>query len=128
MNEPLTTDLSPTGVLTLLLSGDLTDARLEALQHGIAAAEERIRQLSQERAGTIRVMLDMTQFTGTYDVRAMEAMTRFARDNAPYIHRTAGFGGPTTGTFAGEIVTQLANRDNIKFFPDEQSALVWLMG
>lgn len=126
MNEPLTTTIAPSGVLTLTLAGDLSVERLPALRQGITAAEKQIQELSQERRARIHILLDMSQFSGVYDVGAMEAMARFARDNAPYIEKTAGFGAPVTGTFAGEIVAELANRDNIQFFPDEPAALAWL--
>lgn len=124
--QPLTVSKTPEGVIILTLAGDLTDPFLPALTAAIKDAEGFISNASQEWGRRLQVLLDMTAFTGNYDVGAVDAMTGFARKNAPFIERTAAFGASTTATFAGEIVTELAQRDNIQFFPDETAARAWL--
>lgn len=127
MTQPLTVRPLSSGLISLALSGDLTHERVRALRDDITAAEALIREHAQSQADRrVRVLLDLTAFTGQYDVEAMEAMAAFARDNASHIERTAAFGASGAAAFAGEIVTDLANRDNIRFFPDEDAARAWL--
>lgn len=116
----------PSGNIVIKLAGDLTTPYVQALKADIAYAEKVIQDAWQESGVRVRVLLDMTAFTGAYDVGAVEAMTGFAEHNANYIFKTAAFGTPAAAALAAESVAALASRENIQFFPNETKAREWL--
>lgn len=123
---PLSAAVSAPGRITLALSGDLSAERLEALRTAIAAAGKLIADEQVKTGAKVRVLLDMSAFTGAYDVAAMDMLAALAAGDTNLVAKTAAFGGPTTGAMAGEIVSALARRDNIKFFGTQAEAEAWL--
>lgn len=126
MNEPLQVSVGLPDRVILKISGGLSEERLPALAAGITAGENMIKDLYAKTGRKIKVLLDMSEFDGTYDVKAMEGMIAFAKHNTEYVGKTAGFGGTSTGAAAGEIVAALADRENIQFFPTKEEAVTWL--
>jgi len=123
MNEPLQIAVESKGHVLLKVCGPMTKDRLEPLKATIAAAEGIIKQDFTATGKKVKVLLDFTEFDGTYDVEAMELMVEFAKTNRAYVEKTAAFGPPSLGKMVGEVIAALADRENIKFFPTQEEAL-----
>lgn len=108
------------------ITGPLSAERVEALKEAVAAGRAAISDAAQKAGGKIDILLDMTDFDGTYDVGAMDVMSEFAKQNRPFIRKTAGFGKEKLVAVLGDIVAALADRENIKFFGTKEDAVAWL--
>jgi hypothetical protein len=72
------------------------------------------------------VILDIERFSGNYSLDALNALVSFARQNTPYVDRTASFGGSDKVKMAGEVAIALSMRDNIKICNTKEEALTWV--
>jgi hypothetical protein len=127
MNDhPLTCAIGDDGLVHIAIIGDLSEDRLPTLREDADRANALIRQESERQARKLRALVDMSAFTGSYVPEAITAFAAFEKKNAPYLERTAGFGGAERQRLAADIVTALSTRDNISFFDTEDEARVWL--
>ena len=126
MKEPLSVSIGQENIVELKISGSLSLDRLPALRADIEKAELVIREMHDRTGRKVRVLIDITEFDGVYDVGAITAMTEFAKADERFVQRTASFGGPDNAKISGEVVTGLAGRNNIKVFASKADALDWL--
>lgn len=125
--SPLSIVFQKPGQAVVTVSGDLTRAMLSPLKVTIGLAEGQIRDAATNTTGgKLSILMDISAFTGKYDVECLEAMADFARTNASYVAKTAVFGGQDTGSMAAEVAAALAGRDNIKTFATKAEAEAWL--
>ena len=82
---------------------------------------------SKKTGGKVRILLDMTNFSGNYALDALSALVSFAKHNEPFVERTASFGGSEKVVMAGEVAIALSGRKNIKLFDTRHDAVAWLM-
>ena len=75
----------------------------------------------------MKILLDLTEFTGQYTATTLQMLTEFAKGNTPYVEKTASFGGYDSVKAAGEAAAALAGRDNIKLFDSKEEAMSWLL-
>lgn len=125
MIEPITSAIEAKKII-FKISGSLTKNRLDALKHNIEESEKLIKNTSKKNDKKINILLDITEFDGTYDVEAMEMMAAFAKHNAQFIEKTAVFGGSNKTITIGKITIALAGRENFKFFTTKEEAEKWL--
>jgi ribosomal protein S13 len=127
MDQPLKISIDEnTHRVTLQIIGDLSKERLSSLAYAAESAQKQIEELSVKTGEKIKILIDMTEFSGIYDVDAVPLMTQFAKHNANFVKKTAGFGSAEKGTISGEIVSALAERENIRFFQTKEEAIAWL--
>ena len=124
--RPLEIHVESGNLVVLKFAGDLTKEALAELKQEILAGEVLIKQAWEQAGRKVRVLIDMSEFTGEYDGEGMQLMTEFARANKNVIAKTACFGGNAHSIIAGEMVAALADRDNIHFFRSRTEALVAL--
>ena len=122
MKHSLVATIQPNDIVTLSIAGDLTQERLPALEGDIETAKKVIEDAAKEK-DKINILFDMTEFTGMYDAKAIEMMTDFAKHNAQYTEKSAGFGGSDKNALAAEAVAAMAERENIRIFPTKEQAL-----
>jgi hypothetical protein len=94
--------------ILLKINGDLVQGKVEQFKEDLAEA-------------SILIM-------GQWEVqkKQLHVLTNFAKENKPYIEKTASFGGSYKVKMAGEIIITLSQRDNIKIFDKEEEAIAWL--
>lgn len=126
MDKVLGTQILAEGLLHIYFVGDLSEARMQQLEHDVAEAKEYIRSQYGRTGKKFRTLIDLTKFTGIYAPAAMTVLADFEKFNAPYMDKSAGFGGGTTTNIAANIVSHLSGRDNIEFFKTKEEALAWL--
>ncbi len=126
MNPPLATTKYENGKINISIFGNLTEERISELELAIKEAGEKIIAEYQGFGQKVRVLFDMSQFEGEYDVKALELMTELAKGDIHYVEKTAIFGGAEKGSMAGSVVAALSGRDNIKIFAEKGEALTWL--
>lgn len=126
MTPPLTISEFAPGKINLYITGDLTGDNVEKLKNTIATAQEKIREHYLKTNQKVRILLDMSAFSGNYDVSALEAMTELASSDKEFVDKTAVFGGEKRGTLASEAISALAGRENIKVFDTHEAAVNWL--
>ncbi len=114
------------GFLELKLSGVLSGEKVKELRAEVDETTRVVEELFKKKRGLIRILLDITDFTGTYSMDAMMVMKQFATHNRPFVYRTGVFGGSDTARVAAEITVALAGRDNIRFFKTRADAMRWL--
>jgi hypothetical protein len=126
MNQPILINIDEHGLIRITFSGDLLEADLPFFKSGLEIGRNIIREFFEKSGRKARIILDMNKFTGQYTVEALEALTGFAKQNRAYVEKTASFGGSDKVKAAGEVVTALAERENIRIFATEKEALAWL--
>ncbi len=127
MPDPITISFESQKII-VKISGSFNKERLGLIKQNISIAETVIKENSKKKGDKINILLDITEFDGSYDVAAMELMVTFAKNNTQFIKKTAVFGGSNKGVAIGKIIAALAERQNIKFFISKQSAENWLDG
>lgn len=125
MIEPITISNESERIM-LKISGPLTKGRLELLKKNITEGEKIIESTSKKMNKKINILLDITEFNGTYDVEAMEMMAEFAKHNVEFVEKTAVFGGSSKTNVIGKVTVALAGRENFKFFQTKVEAESWL--
>lgn len=126
MSDALQVSRIKDGVILLKIGGDLSTERLDSFFVGEEEAERVIEEESKKRGTKIKIAVDLTDFTGMYDARAMERMARLAKKDAPYVEKTGCYGGPKLMTMLVELVASLAGRENIHFFETKEECEAWL--
>ncbi len=124
--EPLLLSVDAHGYLCLKLSGILNGENYDRLKKEVDDATSAVEKLYKEHQGIIRILLDISDFSGTYSLDAMVLMKKFAEHNRPFVYRTGVYGGTDAARVAAEITVALAGRDNIKFFKTKELAVAWL--
>ncbi len=125
-DRPLKTFFGSDGFLYTVISGDLSAERLQLLKEDVERANAFIRSEAEKSHRTFKAMVDLAGFSGVYTPDAMLVLAAYEKENAPYIEKTAGFGGKEHVQFAGEIVSALSKRTNISFFENKEQAAAWL--
>lgn len=124
MIQPLTASIFAPKKVDLTMNGDYTLDILPVLKQNIVDAQELIRKEGKE--GEIAILLDMTNFSGTYDLECMEMMITFMKLNTAFVERTAIFGATEKIALVTEVSSALAKRENIQVFPTREEAINWL--
>lgn len=115
------------GVLLLRFKGGLvTDTDTDRFVADIAQVAKAIKEHHQGQLKQVRILIDMSEFEVSPDSRAFEALVNLAKEDKDVVSRTAIFGGTPRIQTIGQTVAYLADRENIRFFPDRESAMKWL--
>lgn len=127
MNERvLTIEKDATDQLTIFIKGNLDQEKLDTLRADVTVTHAFLEHESQKAGKPLRVLTDVTAFTGTYAPDAFLILADYMKRNAQYIEKSAIFGGGEGATFIAEIISSLSNRDNVDFFKTREEALAWL--
>ncbi len=127
MADPFLAEIGSDGLVYMKLVGSLTKENYDVLKASVEHAKQLVKTLSEEKRGMVKVMFDMTEFTGTYNVGAMTLMKELADHNRPYVARSAVFGGPDLARVAADITISLIGDPTIKLFKEQMEAKEWLM-
>lgn len=106
---------------------DLTQDALDAFRVDLADAQVMIQKKYEQDHKPVRILLDVSHFTGEYASEALDALVEFAKANVSYVIKTASFGGTDKVKMAGEAAIALSGRDNIRMFESKVDALLWLL-
>ena len=126
MKQPILIDTDAGGLIRIIFSGDLLVDDLPFFKSGLEIGKTIIAHTLKQTGKKVKIILDMTHFSGEYDASAIDILADFARSNTAFVEKTASFGGSDSVKAVGEIVTALASRENIKIFKTEAEALAWL--
>ncbi len=127
MTQTITVTTEPQGYILIALNGDLVQGTVEVFKKELADASAFIQQQHHEQGKSVRILLDTTFFTGNYALEALGALVKFAKDNKPFVLKTASFGGSDKVRMAGEAAIALSGRDNIHMFQNKVDAVIWLL-
>lgn len=127
MTQTITITTEPQGYILLKFNGDLVQGTVEVFKKELSDASAFIQQQHHEQGGPVRILLDTTSFTGNYALDALGALVTFAKENKPFVLKTAAFGGSDKVRMAGEAAIALSGRDNIHIFKDRVDAVMWLL-
>ena len=75
---------------------------------------------------TVKVIIDLSSFTGKYAMKCFMEMLKFANSTKDYVEKTAVFGGSYQGKMIVEIIGAIALHENVKFFETKEEAMEWL--
>jgi len=123
---PIKIHIDADSILRITFWGDLLKENEESFASELELGKMVIAKLSIKQGKRIKIILDMREFTGAYSAECLQLLTKFAQANAPYVAKTASFGGSEKVKTAGEVITALAQRENIKIFSTEAEARSWL--
>ena len=126
MQQPVTMSVDNNGIIRINFFGDLLAGQVPAFQSAIQAGRDFVKSTFEKSGKKVKILLDMTKFSGNYNAEALRILSEFAAGNKDYVYRTASFGGSDKVKTAGEIATLLSGRENIKIFNTEDEAFVWL--
>ena len=126
MKQPVEISTASDGLIVFTFSGNLLDEDLVAFKLALDMAAMTIVHRFNDQHKKVKTLLDMRNFSGKYCAGAIDILTEFAKKDAPYVEKTASFGGSNMVKIAGEVVLNLAGRDNIKIFDSQEKALEWL--
>ncbi len=126
MKTPLEVNVEGTDLVLLTISGNVGTDQMPDFALALSEASKTIKGLFDNHGQKVKVLIDVSKFTGNYAVEAVVKLAGFAKNNTPYILKTASFGGSDKVKMAGEVIIQLAHRDNIKLFDTKKEAVEWL--
>lgn len=126
LNKPIDIRIHPKGYVALTITGDLTSDDAEAFDADLRVGAETIRQFSEKEGHKVKVLMDVSAFTGVYDAASLQGLVDLASGDTPFVEKSASFGGTDKVKAAGEVVTALAERNNIAIFDTKEKALAWL--
>lgn len=128
MEHSLIASVEPHGKYILFqFKGDLVQHKVEGFKEDILVASKLITDKFKKDGKKVRVLLDMTEFTGNYSLDSLTALVEFAKNDKLFVEKTASFGGSDKVKIAGEIAITLSNRDNVKMFDTKEEAIAWLL-
>ncbi len=122
----LSVEEGPDGFATTFIRGDLTQERIPALKEDVERAHAVLQEGSRKAGHPLRTLTDLTGFSGAYVPEAIMVLAAYQKENAPYIEKSAIFGGSSNTNFAAEIVSAISQRENIALFNTKEEALAWL--
>ena len=102
--------------------GDLVTERYEDFKTGLMQASDMIEKTANEANKKVKIILDLTEFSGNYSLPSLNLVVDFAKSNVPYVEKTASYGGSDKVNMAGEIAVALSGRDNIKICKTKEEA------
>ena len=107
------------------LHGMLTDTNFEELKGNIDEAKKVVKDVYNGGVSA-KVLFDLTDFSGTYNVPSMLAFKELEAHNRPFVKKTALFGGSMAARVAAELTLELIGQDNLKIFKTRDEAHAWL--
>ena len=75
---------------------------------------------------TIKILIDITDFTAGFISEAIDIMVDLAQEDRDLVEKTAVFGATLKLRAIGDAIITLSGRNNIKFFQTKAQALEWL--
>ena len=96
---------------------------LNAWADGVYAA---VKSASKEGDRAACVLLDLSTFETYTDPGMITFFAELMKKDAPYVHRTATFGGNMFDEMAVEVIEGMAHRNNLRNFKTEAEAMAWL--
>lgn len=127
MDAPFIVETKEHGIVSMRLVGTLTDQNFEALKTGVEEAKKKVHEVYDQTKSMVRVLFDISEFTGTYNVGAMSAMVDLEKHNRPYVAKTAIFGGSQAARIATEVTVTLIGQPSLKMFQSKAEAEEWLL-
>lgn len=126
MDTPFVTIVGADGVVTMKINGSLSYDNFEVLKKEVEESKRIVREQSEQQKDTIKVLFDLTDFTGLYNVEVIALMRDLEAANRPHLKKTAVFGGSDAARVAAEITVMLIAQSNIKIFRTKAEADSWL--
>lgn len=126
--EPFIVSVDERGTVEMRLVGSLDDSNLEVLRAQVANAKKLVKEEFEKQGKKVKILFDLSEFTGTYNVPAMLEFKTLEEHNRPYVDKTAVFGGPAAAKVAAELTLALIHRDNLQLFDSQEEADTWLQG
>ena len=127
MDTPFIVETKEHGIVLMRLVGTLTDQNFDALKNGVEEAKKKVHEVYDQTKSMVRVLFDISEFTGTYNVGAMSAMVDLEKHNRPYVAKTAIFGGSQAARIATEVTVTLIGQPSLKMFTSKEEAEGWLL-
>ncbi len=111
----------------LKIVGNITHENIDEFKKDLSDASKVLSDAHIELGHKLKILLDVSDFTGTYNAEALTALADFARKDEPIVDKTASFGGTDKVKMAGEAAIALSHRTNIQIFDTEEEARAWLL-
>ncbi len=123
--KPLDISVESNGVVILTLQGSLSgEETMEALKKTIKACSDIIEDLYKGEGKKLRVLIDMTAFSGEYEIQAMHYMNEFGKRHASHIEKSVMLSGTVK---TDEMGLAMTDQQAKKFVEHErESALAFL--
>lgn len=111
----------------LKIVGDIKSENIDSFKKDLEEASKTMSDAYAELGHKVKVLLDVSNFSGTYNAEALTALVDFARKDEAIVEKTASFGGSDKVKMAGEAAVALSHRTNIQIFDTEEEAKAWLL-
>jgi hypothetical protein len=126
MKKPLIVTVGKNDIIHISIVSDLLENKTESLAVCIEEATKLISSMHTANNKKVKILVDLSKFTGEYAIKSFTDMINFATDTKPYVEKSAVFSGLEKGRMAAEMVITLSRRDDIKVFNNEEEAMAWL--
>jgi hypothetical protein len=90
--------------------------------HGFHKA---VKDAAANARGTVSAIVDITKLETYTDPKIITVLTKLVKDDMPFMHRTATFGGNALHELIQGVIRSLTSRQNIRNFKTEKEALEW---
>ena len=128
MNDSvLRTTIDESGLIHSSLHGSIPAERIPQLESDIRTGHVLLESEFAKRGKKLRVLVDLTDFSGAYDTKGIIVLAKYVRSNKPFVEKSAGFGAGRAVSLAANVVTALGGRSDISFFKTGEEALAWLV-
>ncbi len=115
------------GFVLLKIVGNATSENIDIFKNDLEEASKIMSDAYTELGHKVKVLLDVSDFSGTYNAEALTALVDFARKDEAIVEKTASFGGSDKVKIAGEVAIALSHRTSIQIFDTEEDAKAWLL-
>ena len=126
MADPFTVTSDDSGLVTMKLVGTLSEKNYDILKTQVEDAKKQVKELSLKKRGMIKIIFDLSDFSGVYNVAAMAAMKELGDHNKPFAAKTAVWGGSDLARIAADITIALIGNPTVKMFKTKEEADEWL--
>lgn len=128
MPHSFTASIENDGEFILLkLTGEVSKENIEEFKKDLDKASIAIENHYKKTNKLVKILLDVSSFSGTYNADALMSLAKFAEKNKLVVNKTAAFSASDKVRMAGEAAIALSHRTNIKIFNTEEDAKAWLL-
>lgn len=120
--------MNPDGLVTLTLRGNLSGEETSAsIKKTVEACVGMLDDLHKGEGKKLRLLIDLTAFSGEYEAAAMKHLSDLGGRVSPHVEKSVVLSGSVCPPSAEQVGNALCGKDAKRFMAEErEAALAWL--
>jgi hypothetical protein len=113
-------------VLRASLGGTFTVDDTKLLASWSEGLKGEVIRLTKEHGHKICILIDISKLEIYTDAKVIDILTELMKADKGLVHKTATFGGNDNHVMVQQIISGMAERNNLRNFSTEKEAVDWL--